>query len=246
MAKPKLGTTTSKPAVKAKPPVTKAVKPARPSKPSLPLPPPPPPPPATRDELAAPKDIARLLRYGERFGPANRIDVRMLPIVLPVGGAALAIMDPAAPKSFVAFDRPTGAGQFRVMLSIAITEGKPERLAALVIHLGRPPIARWTVAHYAGKKKPKSADDLPRLASASGWLALVDSTGGSPGVLAVPATPTDVLPIVIPLTDGRSALAVPSGKGELAAYWAVDGADKPVCLVIDFEAFSQKDWKAKS
>ena len=81
------------------------------------LPPPPPPPAPPRDELVAPRDIARLLRYGERFG-ANRIDVRMLPLQLPASGA-LAILDPAAPKTWRVFDRPSGSGQFRVMLSVA-------------------------------------------------------------------------------------------------------------------------------
>jgi hypothetical protein len=75
-----------KPAAKAVAPKklpTVAKKPARPSKPSLPLPPPPPPPPPTRDELDADRDIARLLRYGEKFG-AKKIDIRMRPLALPV------------------------------------------------------------------------------------------------------------------------------------------------------------------
>ena len=41
-----------------------------------------------RDELHAPRDIARLTRYGERFGP-HKIDVRWLPLQLPVTGPAL-------------------------------------------------------------------------------------------------------------------------------------------------------------
>ena len=35
------------------------------------------------------------------------------------------------------------------------------------------------------------------------------------------------------------------GNGEFAAYWAVDAADKPICVVIDFDVFSQKEWKAR-
>jgi hypothetical protein len=37
---------------------------------------------------------------------------------------------------------------------------------------------------------------------------------------------------------------VPCGKGEYAAYWAVDAADKAVCLVVDFDVFTRKEWKA--
>ena len=52
-------------------------------------------------------------------------------------------------------------------------------------------------------------------------------------------------PVEVPLTDGRRALALPCGNGEFAAYWAVDAADKPICLVVDFDVFTQKDWKAR-
>ena len=247
---------TAKKAVKAAKPA-KAQKPAKPPKstkvthPAMLIAPPPPPPPV-RDELEAPRDIGRLIRYGERFG-ANRIDVRMwnaptttVPAQLPIASGAIAMFDPADKKSWRVFDRPAGAGQFRIMLSMLKTPNKDaakDKVAAIVIHTGRPPIARWTVAHWKGQKKPKSGDELPRIAS-TGWIALMDATGGSPGVLAVPLTSTQ--PIEVALTDGRRALAIPSGKGEFAAYWAVDAQDKPICFVIDFDAISQKDWKAKA
>jgi len=229
--------------VKPRTPVATTVKFTKPTLPvAPPAPPPPPPPPPPRDELPAPRDVARLLRYGERFG-TNRIDVRMLPLQLPVSSGALAIVDPAVPKTWRVFDRPTGSGQFRVMLSVAKTDKDVERLAAIVIHVGRPPIARWTVAHYKGQKKPKSADALPRTA-ATGWLALVDAGTAAPGVIAVPP-PSGVQPVEVTLADGRRALALPCGMGEFAAYWAVDAADKPICLVVDFDVFTQKEWKAK-
>lgn len=257
----------AKAAKKAEPPKPKlpavAVKPKKPTAPSLPLPPPPPPPPAHRDEMIAPRDIARLLRYGEQFGP-HRIDVRMLPLQLPAASGSLAVMDPLVPKSFRAYDRPVIAGQFRVMLSIAKTSdksGNKERLAAIVIHVGRPPIAKWTVAHFAKQKKPKSTDDLPRVDVTGDYVVLLDAAKGAPGPIAVgapapspplaPGTPgpaplaPSIAPVEIPLTDGRRALAVPSGGGSFAAYWGVDAEDKAVCLVLDFETFTQKDWKAK-
>ena len=226
-----------------------AVKPKKPTAPSLPLPPPPPPAPVHRDELIAPRDIGRLLRYGEKLG-AKKIDIRMLQLQLPVSSSALAICDPAAPKTWKVFDRPVAPGVFRVMLSVAKdgdpAPGKPvtEKLAAIVVHVGRPPIAKWTVAHFKGQKKPKSPDDLPRIAS-GGWIALLDAGDGSPGAIGVPEKPTGTTPVEVPLTDGRRALALPCGEGEYAAYWAVDATDKPICLVVDFDVFTQKDWKAK-
>jgi hypothetical protein len=228
--------------------LVRAIKPAKATKPSMPAPPPPPKveEPAQRSELAAPRDIARLTRYGERFG-ANKIDVRWLPIQLPVSSGYIAVMDPGVGKSFKIFDRPVGTGQFRAMLSIARTEDGKERLAAITIHVGRPPITRWTVAHWKGQKPPKTGDQMPRTEVSTGWLALIDAGKGdkdTPGVLAVPPA-TGLSPIEVPLTDGRKALALPSGNGEFAAYWAVDATDKPICLVIDFEAFSLKDWKAR-
>jgi len=237
--------------VKAKPAKAVAAKPNKPPKstkvthPAMLIPQPPPPPPV-RDELDAPRDIGRLIRYGERFG-ANKIDVRMLPAQLSIGGA-FAMFDPADKKSWKVLDRPSGSGLFRIMASIVkpvnATDASKDKLAAIVIHTGRPPIARWTVAHWKGQKKPKDAGDLPRVTS-SGWIALMDANGGSPGVLAVPTTSDALAPIDVPLTDGRRALAIPSGKGEFVAYWAIDAQDKPICLVIDFDAISQKDWKAK-
>jgi hypothetical protein len=193
--------------------------------------------------MLAPRDVARLLRYGERFG-TSKIDVRMLPLQLPATSGALALFDPGASKSWRVFDRSVGAGQFRVMLSVARSESGAERLAAIVIHVGRPPIARWTVAHYSGQKPPHSPDQLPRCDVTTGWIALIDAGKGSPGVVAVPA-PVGVQPVEVPLTDGRRALSLPCGNGEFAAYWAVDAADKPVCLVVDFDVFSQKEWKAR-
>jgi hypothetical protein len=215
----------------------------RPTKPSLPPPPLPPPPPPQHDEMLAPRDIARLTRYGEKFG-ANKIDVRWLPLQLPVGSSELAVFDPGAPKSWRTFDRQAGSGQFRAMLSIARTDDGKERLAAVTIHVGRPPIARWTVAHFKGQKKPRSADQLPRCTVTTGWLALIDAGVGFPGVIAVPPT-SGVQPIEVPLTDGRRALVLPCGNGEFASYWAIDAADKPICIVVDFDVFSQKDWKAR-
>ena len=248
------GKPAAKPAAKlAAKPAAKPAKPPKSTRFTTKLPPAPvvaaPPPP--RDELTSPRDIGRLTRYGERFG-AHKIDVRMwtmagssLPVQLPVSSGSLAIFDPSTPKSWRVFDRPIGAGQFRIMLSIARSEdGKPDRLAAIVIHVGRPPIAKWTVAHYKGSKPPKSADQIPRCNVTSGWIALMDATKGTPGVVAVPPA-TGIQPIEVPLTDGRRALALPCGNGDYAAYWAVDAADKPICIVIDFDVFTQKEWKAR-
>jgi len=221
---------------------TKALKPAKPTRPSLPLPPPPPAPPPLRDELPAPRDIARLLRYGEKFG-SKKIDIRVLPVQLPIASGSLAVCDPGSPKTWRQLDRPVGSGSFRVMLSVC-RDGDQEALAAVVIHVGRPPITRWTVAHAKGQKAPKAADQVPRWVITSGWLALADAGDGAPGPLAVPAQ-AGLAPVEIPLTDGRRALALPCGNGEYAAYWGIDATDKPVCLVVDFDVFTQKEWKAK-
>lgn len=203
----------------------------------------------------AARDVARLLRYGERFG-TDKIDVRMLPLQLHSRSGSLAVCDPAVPGTWHVFDRPIGSGAFRVMLSIARPDDRtdgtggpgngaaPERLAAVVIHVGRPPIARWTVAHFRSVARPTAADALPRTAATTGWLALLDAGDGPPGVIALPPA-TGVTPIEVPLTDGRRALALPGGIGEFAAYWAVDAADKPICIVIDFDVFTPRAWKAR-
>ncbi|HEY3803350.1 MAG TPA: DUF4241 domain-containing protein [Kofleriaceae bacterium] len=246
MAKTKGKAKVAKSAPKAKLKAKPAPKSTRVTTP-IEVPPAPPPPPPMRDELAADRDIGRLLRYGERFG-ANKIDTRMwsapnavVPTTLPVPSGAIAICDPATPKTWRVLDRPAGTGQFRIMLSVAKTDAGAEQLAAIVIHTGRPPIARWTVAHPKGKR-PKEPTSF---AVASGWIALMDAGAGSPGVIATPP-PDGIQPIEVPLTDGRKALAVPCGNGEVTAYWAVDATDKPIALVLDFDAFTQKEWKAKA
>ena len=172
---------------------------------------------ADRDELAAPRDVGRLIRYGEKFG-AKKIDVRWLQVALPVTSGTLALVDPAVPKSLRVLDRPVGNGQFRAMVAIAKTDTS-EAPAALVLHVGRPPIARWTVAHFQGTRKPK--DQLPVVVS-TGKLQIVDGSS----------------------TTGPIELAC--GAGAYTAYWAVDAADKPIALVVDFDAFTSKEWKAKS
>jgi hypothetical protein len=246
-AKPRKPAAKKKPAPKAAKAVTRTrastmqgLPPPPPPAPPAPAPPPPP-----REEMHAPRDIGRLTRYGERFGPW-KIDTRLLQhIQLPVASGALAICDPGVPKSWRVFDRPVSGGLFRVMLSYARRDDGGERLAAITIHVGRPPIAKWTVAHYKGQKRPKSSDQLPRCASTSGWLAVIDAGAGSPGVIAVPEHGATAAPIDVPLTDGRHALAVDQSTGEFAAYWAVDAADKPICLVVDFDVFTAKEWKAR-
>jgi hypothetical protein len=198
---------------------------------------------SARDETLATRDVGRLLRYGERFG-TDRIDVRMLPLQLPVRSGALGVFDPAAPQTWRVLERRTGSGAFRVMLSVARPDEGPssDRLAAVVIHVGRPPIARWNVAQFDGSTP--ASDGLPRTPTRSGWLAIVDASEGAPGVLALPPS-AGVTPVEVLLTDGRRALAMPCGNGEFVAYWAIDAADKPICIVFDFDAFTQKAWKAK-
>jgi hypothetical protein len=199
---------------------------------------------AVPTEPLATRDIARLLRYGERIGD-HKIDVRMLPLQFHLRSGALAVCDPGQPETWRVLERTIASGAFRVMLSVARPAedaGTGERLAALVIHVGRPPIARWTVAQV---RDPAAAPDaVPRTPVTGGWLALLDAGDGSPGVIALPP-PAGVMPIEVPLTDGRRALAVPCGNGAFAAYWALDADDRPICAVIDFNAFTQKAWRAK-
>jgi len=204
--------------------------------------------PPASDEALATRDIARLLRYGERIG-SHKIDVRMLPLQLHARSGALAVCDPARPDTWRVLDRSIGGGAFRVMLSIARPDDDTvaaggERLAAAVIHVGRPPIARWIVAQFRGQPRASIADAVPRTTITGGWLALVDAGDGSPGVIALPPA-TGIAPVEVPLTDGRRALALPGGNGAFAVYWAVDADDRPICVVVDFDVFTQKAWKAR-
>jgi hypothetical protein len=200
------------------------------------------------DEPLATRDIARLLRYGERIG-GDKIDVRMLPLQFHARSGALAVCDPGRPETWHVLERPIGNGAFRVMLSIARPDdeagaGSGERLAAVVIHVGRPPIAKWTVAQLRDDGPAAAREVLTRTQVTGGWLALVDAGEGSPGVIALPPS-GGILPVEVPLTDGRRALALPCGNGAFAAYWALDAQDRPICVVVDFDAFTAKAWRAR-
>ncbi|MBP9087828.1 MAG: hypothetical protein KBG15_17035 [Kofleriaceae bacterium] len=206
----------------------------------------PPAPVAVKRELAAPREVARLLRYGELFG-GQRIEIRWLPTPLPCPSGEFALVDPSAPKSQRSLDRKVPAGTFRCMLAIAVG-GPKEKLAAVIFHCGRPPIARWTVAHFAGTKPPTDAAKLPSVTSTSGWFAVQDAATmaavADPGVLPPPlVTPTAM---AVERRAGHGvAFAFPVGPGAYTAYWGIDEHDKAVCLVIDFDVFTTKDWRAK-
>jgi hypothetical protein len=177
----------------------------------------------------------------------------MLPLLLPIGSGALALFDPGAPTSWRVLERPVGGGNSRVMLSVARSDSR-ERAAALVVYVGHSQIDHWTVAHHRGPP-PRAAEQLPRCTVTSGWLAIVDAGPGPGGVapdaseVPAPAPPAlglaGVAPVELSLLDGRRAIAVPCGAGEYAAYWAVDAADKAVCLVVNFDVFTRNEWTAK-
>jgi hypothetical protein len=206
-----------------------------------------------RRELPALRDVSRLLRYGERFG-AHKIEVRWLANPLPLPSGGFAIVDPAVKKSQRVLERNIAAGNFRCMLAIAV-DGKESanaggRLAAAVFHCGRPPISRWTVAHFAGTKPPAAGAALPCVVSTSGWVALQDAKSTAafddPTALPPPQSASGNMSIERRAGDATPAIAFAVKPGEYTAYWAVDEHDKAVCLVIDFDLFTQKDWKSKA
>ncbi len=226
---------------------------------------PPPPPLDVKRELAASRDVARLLRYGEQFG-GQRIEIRWLPTPLPCPSGGFALVDPGAAKSQRILDRNVPAGTFRCMLAVAVggpaNGAKPahgasertlgagrEKLAAVILHCGRPPIARWTVAHFVGTKPPAEAAQLPSVVSASGWLAVQDAAStaavSDPAALPPPVFAPNAMAVERRAGTGV-AFAFPVGAGGYTAYWGIDDHDKAVCLVVDFDVFTQKDWRSKS
>ncbi len=247
-----------------------AVAPVRPVRaPSLPPPPPRPvlplaAPPAPRvvpagpgGELTPARDVGRLLRYGEQFGPA-RIELRHLATPLVITSGRIVLGDPAAPtggKRSRTLARAVAPGKYRVMQSLANTGGVI-RWAALVVHVGRPPIARWVVAHFDGQKPPRTAEDAPVIELAGHTLALMDAATAEQvraGVVQISAAdlgPADGSQVAVGTVDrlvdsssGRNLLCATARPGPYHVYWALDAADAPVCLVIDYDGFKAGDWK---
>ena len=240
--------------------------PRRAAPPSVPPPPPTPPapvipvrvvPPAPAGEMGAVREVGRLLRHGEIFGN-HRIEIRHLPWAVVSTTGRLAVADPLAPAGGRVLARQVTPGKYRVMLSVAHI-GAEQRVAAAVMHVGRPPIARWVVAHFESQKPPRSADQLPGYSVDSGAGAFMDALvlddlRNQPDV-PDPAARSALAPqLATPLAggqwiadaiSGRNLVAFASGWGDgvYSSYWALDGAGQPVCLVTDFEVFKAADWR---
>ncbi len=193
-------------------------------------------PPPALAETAAALDIARLCRYGERFG-AHRLEIQPVAAPLVITSGAIAVADAAPPgaaarKGALRLARPLPAGRYRCTLSIAHVDGAP-RLAAAVLHVGRGPVARWVIAHADGKKPPRSADDAPGYVIESGTGAMLDAAA-----LGRDTPPPDpAAPDVLTFAAGK--------PGAYVSYWGLDAEGYPACLVTDFAVFTKKDWKAK-
>jgi hypothetical protein len=216
-------------------------------------------PPAPPGEVVAVRDVGRLLRHGEVFG-ANRIEIRMVPWPVVITSGRVAVGDPLAPRAARVLARQVPPGKFRAMLSVAHV-GAEQRVAAAVMHVGRPPIARWVIAHFEDARPPKSADAPPTHAvEAIDALMDAEVLDGLRAAAAAPDPPVRQS-LVAQLGDdrtasgtwiadaatGRNVVAFPAGDGagEYAAYWALDAIGQPVCLVVDFDVFGKGDWKQK-
>ncbi|MEZ4367473.1 MAG: DUF4241 domain-containing protein [Kofleriaceae bacterium] len=252
------------------PPVLRAPPPTRPvptrAVVTRPLPPPvrtaPPPPvrvlpPAPTKELDAERPVARLLQHGEVMGK-HRLETRHLPTPLALPTGRVALGDALSPDLRV-LERRLPPGRYRLMVSVA-GDGAEQRLAAIVMYCGRPPIARWVHAHLEGKRPPKAAADAPTFAASTFGLCdasaidrvkptLRDAT--APGRVALDAA---LAPIgvgwahawhVFDDATGLALAAFASSKGPRthAAYWGLDPAGQPVCLVIDAGLLAAGDWK---
>jgi hypothetical protein len=193
--------------------------PGRPPLRPAPAAPPPPvrlPPPFPPGELLAERDVARLLRHGESFGP-HRLDVLLHPEPVAIPSGRIALIDPAALERPLRLARQVAPGRYRIGTSTAIRPDGSRALAAVCLHVGCPPIARWVVAHLDGKRPPRQEADAA-LPLDGGRAVLTDGDTPGPGFeLAAPSPPT--------------------------AYWALDPAGFPVCLLVDLGAFRASEWK---
>lgn len=219
-------------------------------------------PPAPPGEIGALRDVGRLLRHGELFGE-NKIETRHLPTPVVITSGRIAVADPLTPSAGRVLARQVPPGRYRVMLSVAHVDTE-QRIAAAVMHTGRPPIARWVVAHFEGQKPPRSADQLPTIGVDAGTAAFMDGLvleqlRDQPDEPEPPAqaalvpqltagtTAANVGEWIADPISGRNLIAFTSGWGDgvYASYWALDGAGQPVCLVTDFDLFNKSEWKTK-
>ena len=175
----------------------------------------------------------------------EKIDVRWLPLQLPVASGALGVSIPAVAEELARVRSP---GRQRSVPRDAVDRAHRRRQGAPRrdrIHVGRPPIARWTVAHFKGRRRRSRRPAAARRGDdAAGSRCSMrhdrPARRGAAGDDRGPRRSRCRSP-----TAAR-ALALPCGNGEYAALLGGRRADKPICLVVDFDVFTQKEWKARS
>ena len=202
-----------------------------------------PPPPPVRlvpegpdKELTAERDVARMLRYGEMFG-AHRIEIEHspTPVAMPTGTIALAdvptlITAKRATETVLA--RRVAKNSFRVMHSLVKTGGV-SRIVAAVMYVGRPPIARWVFAHAEGKRPPKTIAEAPSIEATN--IAITDASLVEKLKTGARMSPPDL--------TGAVALTVGDKPAAVTPYWGLSPEGTPVCLLLDFNAFTASEWR---
>ena len=189
-------------------------------------------------ELDAERDVARMLRYGEMFG-AHRIEIEHspTPVAMPTGTVALADLPTLTTSKRAAetvLARRVAKNSFRVMHSLVKTGGVA-RIVAAVMYVGRPPIARWVFAHAEGKRPPKTIAEAPSIEATT--IAITDASLIEKLKAGAKLSPPDL--------TGAVALHVGAKPAPVTPDWGLSPEGTPVCLLLDFNAFSASDWRAQ-
>lgn len=260
----------AKPAAKAEPKAGSKAKPAANAKPANPVARP------TRASgtrtKAAPvadaRDRARLLRDGERFGPAT-VSLHPLP-ALHVPSGKIVTCDPFTAEGCT-LAREVPAGTYPVTVAVATFPHSPngkdegdQRVAAAFLRLGDGEVARWQPAD------PTDPPAAPRDPAAPGYRidaltgAFADARAFDAITREPPYWPTPSYAALEPQLLGEhftptwswaayqpepgspgNCVAFTSGwgPGTYRSYWGLDAAGTPAVLLTDFDVFSDAEWR---
>lgn len=209
------------------------------------------------------RDRLRLLRDGERFGTGQLALHEVGQLALTSG--VIVTVDPflvdGAPLT-----RKVAPGTYPVTLSVA-TFNDPkgdhdQRVAAAWVRFRQGQPVRWEVATFAGAPRSKQGGE-PGYPVDAGTGAFLDAATQATIQAEPSAWPTPSFKALEkqlltdnyrhtwgwanyqpdPASPGNCiAFSAGWGDGVFASYWGLDDSGEPVCLLTDFETFTDEDW----
>jgi hypothetical protein len=201
----------------------------------------------------------RLLVDGEKFGSATLALHTVADLELPTG--EIVTCDPFLVDG-AALARKVEPGAYPVTLSVA-SFGDDQRVVAASVRFRSGAPVRWEAAAFAGVARKKGGEPgypVDALTGAFMDVATQETIKAEPGGWPTPSFKALEQQLLTdhyrpnwgwatyhpdPAARGNCvAFSSGWGDGVYSSYWGLDEAGEPLCLLTDFEAFTDEDWSA--